>query len=67
MKAIAKKELCNADWKTQLARGYSDIPKGAAVEIVQMNFVNFYGEWVIVEYKDNRYYVKKEDLAIIEE
>jgi hypothetical protein len=67
MKAITKKELCSADLKTHLAKGYKNIPKGEKVEIIGLKFTNLYGEWVVVKYNDNRYYVSKKDLEIIEE
>ena len=63
--AIAKRQLPNNDWKTQLARGYSDIPKGAKVKVLEREYINFYGRWVIVEYENNIYYVSKNDLEFI--
>ena len=48
---MTEKELKNEDWKTQLARGYGNIPEGEEVEVIATNFTNFYGTWSIVEYK----------------
>ena len=41
--AVALNTLANQDWKTQLARGYSNIPSMAIVDVVEENFTNFYG------------------------
>ena len=60
--AVAKKSLCDQDWKTQLARGYVNIPENAVVEVIKEDVTNLYGTWVIVEYKGNMYYVSKDDL-----
>lgn len=56
MKAIALKELSNEDYRTQLARGYSNIPKGSEVEVLG-TLKNFYGEFARVSYEGNTYYV----------
>lgn len=60
--AVAKKSLCDQDWKTQLARGYVNIPENAVVKVIKEDVVNLYGTWVMVEYKGNNYYVSKDDL-----
>lgn len=60
-KAITLKELCDEDWKTQLARKYPNIPKGAEVDVID-NVSNFYGYFVWVNYNDQSYYVKEEDI-----
>lgn len=60
--AVAKKSLCDQDWKTQLARGYVNIPENAIVKVIKEDVVNLYGTWVMVEYKGNNYYVSKDDL-----
>lgn len=60
--AVAKKSLCDQDWKTQLARGYVNIPENAVVKVIKEDVVNLYGTWVIVEYRGNNYYVSKDDL-----
>ena len=57
--AIALEELADEDWKTQLARKYPNIPKGAVVNVLQENMYNWYGgPWTFVEWKDNLYWVK---------
>lgn len=61
-KYIAKKEISNEDWKTQLAQKYPNIPKGAEVKIIQRDFRNYYGVWVVVEWNGNRYYTSKDNI-----
>lgn len=61
---IAKKELADEDWKTQLAKGYGNIPQGAECKFIK-TIHNFYGEYVLVEYDNCRYYVKPCDLKKI--
>lgn len=58
---IAKKELADEDWKTQLAKGYGNIPQGAECKFIK-TIHNFYGKYVLVEYNNYRYYVKPCDL-----
>ena len=65
--AVAKTELSDNDWKTQLAKKYKNIPKGAKVKILNRECNNFYGTWVKVEYENNSYYVKEKDLEFTEE
>ena len=36
--AVALNTLANQDWKTQLARGYSNIPNMAIVDVIEENF-----------------------------
>ena len=61
---IAKKELADEDWKTQLALGYKNIPQGAECYFIE--FVrNFYGNYILVEYNNHRYYVNSYDLEEI--
>lgn len=55
-KAIAICNLSDEDYKTQLARGYDDIPAGAEVEFYGY-FTNFYGRFAQVKYKGNTYSV----------
>lgn len=61
IKYIAKKELADEDWKTQLAKGYKNIPQGAECKFIK-SIRNFYGNYVLVEYDNYRYYVKPCDL-----
>ena len=61
-KARTLKELANEDYKTQIARGYKNIPKGAIVSVIDDNFNTLYGSFCIVKYKDNTYHVNKRDL-----
>lgn len=57
----AKTELIDEDWKTQLAKGYGNIPKGAHVQF-EGTMQNFYGEFAFVRYNGILYYVKYRDL-----
>ncbi len=59
-KFIALKEISNEDWKTQLAQGYPNVPKGAEVKILERDFRNFYGRWTLIQYNGNQYYTKAE-------
>ena len=61
---IAKRELSDQDWKTQLARGYGNIPKGAKVEVVD-KIRNFYGTYCLVRYNGIHYYVNPNDLEVV--
>lgn len=61
-KYFAVREIANEDWKTQVARGYPNIPKGAEVEVIEKNFVNLYGSFMIVWWNNNIYYTKKENI-----
>ena len=58
---IAKKELADEDWKTQLAKGYKNIPKGAECKFIK-SIRNFYGNYILVEYDNHTYYVNPWDL-----
>lgn len=55
----AKETAFNEDWKTATAHEQKPIPKGAKVRFIQ-KYLNFYGNWFIVEYEDSRYYVDPE-------
>ena len=66
MYAITTKELSDEDWKTQLSRGYKNIPANSIVEVIEENFVNFYGNWCVVKYEGNQYYVNKKYLIFKE-
>lgn len=57
---IALEELSNEDWKTQLARGYPNVPKGAEVKVIDTEFKNLYGHFFKIEWNDNTYYVSPE-------
>lgn len=57
----AKRELSDKDWKTQLAKGYGNIPTGAEVTFEGM-MSNFYGTYAEVRYNGRHYYVKRDDL-----
>ena len=41
-KAVALTTLADQDWKTQLARGYSNIPANSIVEVINENYVNLW-------------------------
>ena len=61
-KAVTLKTLCDQDWKTQLAQGYSNIPCNCVVEVIEEDFTNFYGTWCRVLWNNIQYYVSKRDL-----
>ena len=61
MSWFAKRELRDEDWKTQLARGHENIPKGAEVQYEGM-IGNFYGNFAKVRYNGVLYYVRQSDL-----
>ena len=62
---IAKKELADEDWKTQLAKGYKNIPQGAECQFIK-SIRNFYGSYILVEYNNHRYYVNSYDLEEVD-
>lgn len=62
MKYFAKRELANQDWKTQLAKGYENIPAGAEIEYEGL-MSNCYGNYAKVRYKGRLYYVKHNDIV----
>ena len=55
--AKALQELSDEDWKTQMAHGYPNIPKGATVKVLNENYQNYYGIFCEVEYNGRHYYV----------
>jgi hypothetical protein len=65
-KYCALKELSDCDYKTQMAKGYGNIPKYAEVEFVRY-IQNLYGNYMRVRYKGIVYDVRPEDIVIIEE
>lgn len=54
--------VANEDRKTQLARGYPNIPANEEVKMIQEEYVNFYGVWCIVEWKGNCYYTSQRNI-----
>lgn len=62
----AKSELPDSDWKTQLAKGYGNIPKDARV-VFEGVMSNFYGTYASVQYNGRHYYVKQSELEYREE
>lgn len=63
-RAITRRELCDEDWETQLARKYGNIPADTIVEVLG-NTNNLYGRYTKVLYNGNLYYVRPEDLSLI--
>lgn len=61
--AYALKNIYNEDWKTQSARGYSDIPAGSRVLVVDENVRNLYGSWIRVFWNGNTYYTSAESVS----
>ena len=66
-KFIALTEISNEDWKTQLAQGYPNVPKGSEVKILQRDFRNFYGRWVLIQWNGNKYYTRMEYIKEVED
>ncbi len=66
-RAVTKKQIGSEDKLTQYAIGFSDIPEGAEVEVIQRRFVNYYGVWVIVRYNGRIYYTSEDNLKFEEE
>lgn len=61
------KTICKApdeDWKTQLARGYKDIPKDTELKIVGFTN-NLYGNFIDVLYEGNRYSINPSKLELV--
>ncbi len=65
-KFITLIEISDEDWKTQLAQGYPNVPKGAEVKILQRNVRNFYGSWVLIQWNENNYYTRIEYIKEVE-
>lgn len=63
---VTKRELCDQDWKTQLAKGYPNIPKGEEVTFFR-KYNNMYGTFCDVFWNGNIYSVRKEDLIYEQE
>ena len=59
--AVTKRELCDQDWKTQLAKRYPNIPKGEEVTFLR-KYNNMYGAFCDVLWNGNVYSVCAEDL-----
>lgn len=60
---FTKNSCCDGDWKTQVAKGYKNIPSNTEVTVKEL-FANFYGIWVRICY-DGRYYdVQDKDLIV---
>ena len=65
-KYIAKRELASDDWKTQLAQGFKDIPKGAEVKMINKEYRCWYGIFSEIEWHGHTYYVSPNDIEEIE-
>lgn len=63
--AQALQELSDEDWKTQMAKGYPNIPKGATVKVLSENYQNYYGTFCKVEYNDRHYYVDPKGIEFL--
>lgn len=63
-KYFAKKELSDEDWKTQLAKGYENIPEGTELNVVG-SISNFYGKFATVLYRGVSYYIKWEYIDVV--
>lgn len=63
---IAQRSLQDEDYKTAIAQGKPEIPKGTSVIVVD-KITNFYGEYYKVKYNDSIYYVPLNGIKIVEE
>ena len=61
--AYALSRICDEDWKTQSARGYSDIPAGSKVLVLRENVENLYGSWIQVFWNGNTYYTSAKSVS----
>ena len=63
--AMTIAEVADEDWKTQLARKYPNIPAGTRVAVLQEDYYNWYGgPWTRVEWNNNLYWTKPENLHV---
>lgn len=58
-----KRECSDGDWKTQLARGYTNIPAGRPVHFDKL-WMNMEGVWARIYYQGRPYDVRPDALAI---
>ena len=63
--AVALREIYDEDWKTQSARGYSDIPAGSRVLVLHENVENFYGSWIQVFWNGSTYYTSAKSVSTL--
>lgn len=61
--AYALSRIYDEDWKTQSARGYSDIPAGSRVLVLRENVKNLYGSWIQVFWNGNTYYTSAKSVS----
>lgn len=66
VKLVALQSFMSEDWKTQAARGYGCVPKGAIVDFVKM-VRNLYGTYVLIEYNGNLYYTHPSNVTFAED
>lgn len=53
----------DGDWKTQLARGYENIPEGRSVHFNKL-WMNMEGVWARVQWRGQSYDIRPDDLVI---
>lgn len=58
------KRLNDGNWKTAMAKSKPMIPKDTELEVVGW-FSNFYGVWIEVVYKDEKYSINPMNLEVI--
>ncbi len=58
-----KRECSDGDWKTQLARGYPNIPEGRRVHFCKL-WMNMEGVWARVSWQGRTYDVRPEALVV---
>jgi hypothetical protein len=59
-----KRECSDGDWKTQLARGYANIPAGRPVHFDKL-WMNMEGVWARVQWQGRTYDVRPDALRIV--
>lgn len=63
-KFFTKHECSDGDWKTQMARGYSNIPEGRSVHFAKL-WMNMEGVWARVSWQGQTYDIRPDALRIV--
>ena len=67
MKYITNCVISDEDWKTQLAKGYPNIPPNEEVKMIQESIINYYGIFCFIEWNGHRYYTDRRNITKKEE
>lgn len=57
-------DVGDGDWKTQLARGYDNIPAGTELEIIG-TLDNLYGHWLRTNYHGHTYSINPNKVKLV--